>query len=145
MASAFTRAVARAVVCAVAGLTSVAQAQPLEPSPGWVRAMPSGPDATVKITEEYARLVARDAYFWAWPLINIYNKRLAFSQAPEPGLMNGVLPMAPVNRLAMLRDYVEPEERFVETLTRVGLTPFKTAAYATPGLATAESESLEHA
>jgi hypothetical protein len=113
MASAFTRAVARAVVCAVAGLTSVAKAQPLEPSPGWTRAMPSGPDATVKVTEEYARLVAREAYFWAWPLINIYNKRLAFSQAPEPGLMNGVLPMAPVNRLAMLRDYVEPEERFV--------------------------------
>jgi len=75
--------------------------------------MPSGPDATVKVTEEYARLVAREAYFWAWPLINIYNKRLAFGQAPEPGLMNGVLPMAPVNRLAMLRDYVEPEERFV--------------------------------
>jgi len=113
MASAFTRAVARAVVCAVAGLTSVAQAQPSEPSPGWARATPSGPDATVKVTEEYARLVAREAYFWAWPLINIYNKRLAFGQAPEPGLMNGVLPMAPVNRLAMLRDYVEPEERFV--------------------------------
>jgi hypothetical protein len=83
------------------------------PSPGWDRAMPPSPDTRVKVTEEYARLAARDAYFWAWPLVNIYNKRLAFSQAPEPGLMNGILPMAPLNRLAMLRDYVEPEDRFV--------------------------------
>ena len=88
-------------------------AQELSPSPSWALAMPSGPDARVKITEPYARLVARDAYFWAWPMVNIYNKRLSFGQAPAPGLMNGILPMAPVNRLAMLRDYVEAQERFV--------------------------------
>src|SRR5262249_54969886 len=38
-----------------------------------------------RITEAYARTVMRDAYFWAWPLINIYNKRLAFEHIPEPG------------------------------------------------------------
>jgi hypothetical protein len=113
MASAFAKAVASAVVCAVAGLTSVATSQPLEPSPGWARAMPSGPDVTVKVTEEYARLVARDAYFWAWPMVNIYNRRLAFKQAPEAGLMNGVLPFAPPNQLSMLHDYIEPEQRWV--------------------------------
>jgi hypothetical protein len=75
--------------------------------------MPTGPDAGVKITEQYARLVARDAYFWAWPMVNIYNRRLAFKQAPEPGLMNGVLPVAPLNTLSMLHDYVEPEQRWV--------------------------------
>ena len=37
-------------------------------SPLWQRAMPPGPDVRVKITEEYAKLVGRDAYFWAWPL-----------------------------------------------------------------------------
>ena len=52
--------------------------QPLPPSPNWARAMPPGPDTRVKITEEYATHVARDAYFWAWPLVNIYNRRLAF-------------------------------------------------------------------
>jgi hypothetical protein len=67
--------------------------QPLPPSPNWARAMPPGPDANVKITEGYARMVARDAYFWAWPMVNIYNRRLAFKQAPERGLMNGVLPL----------------------------------------------------
>jgi hypothetical protein len=77
--------------------TRVAQAQqdvpaPVPPSPNWARAMAPGPDASVKITEGYARLVARDAYFWAWPMVNIYNRRLAFKQAPDPGLMNGVLP-----------------------------------------------------
>jgi hypothetical protein len=57
--------------------------------------------------------VARDVYFWAWPMMNIYNKRLAFAQAPTPGLMGGILPVAPPNHLAMLSDYIEPEERMV--------------------------------
>jgi hypothetical protein len=85
----------------------------LAPSPAWDRAMPPGPDSRVKITEAYARMVAREAYFWAWPMINIYNKRLAFGQAPEPGLLDGILPFAPVNRLAMLTDYIDPAERAV--------------------------------
>lgn len=46
-------------------------------------------------------------------MVNIYNRRLAFKQAPEPGLMNGVLPFAPLNTLAMLHDYVQPEQRWV--------------------------------
>ena len=61
----------------------------------------SGPVPGTRITEAYARLLARDAYFWAWPMANIYNKRLAFGKAPEPGLLGGVLPFAPVNRMAM--------------------------------------------
>ena len=32
---------------------------PDTPSPGWALAMPRGPDAHVKITDEYAKLVAR--------------------------------------------------------------------------------------
>ena len=85
----------------------------LAPSPAWARAMPPGPDARVKITEPYARIVAREAYFWAWPMINIYNKRLAFGKAPEPGLLDGILPWARVNRLAILQDYIDPGERAV--------------------------------
>ncbi|PTT02109.1 DUF1254 domain-containing protein [Flavobacterium hibernum] len=75
--------------------------------------LPPGPDLNVKITESYARQVARDAYFWAWPMENIYNRRLAFKQAPKVGLMNGVLPFAPLNSLAMLHDYIKPEQRWV--------------------------------
>ncbi|TCL72246.1 DUF1254 domain-containing protein [Rhizobium sp. BK251] len=100
-----------AVLGATAGLP--ANAEDLSPSLLWGRAMPPGPDARVKITEPYARMVARDAYFWAWPMLNIYNKRLGFGQAPEPGLLDGILPFAPVNRLAMLTDYIDPAERAV--------------------------------
>ena len=72
-----------------------------------------GPVPGTRITEAYARLLARDAYFWAWPMANIYNKRLAFGKSPEPGLLGGVLPFPPLNRVAMLTDYVDPAERAV--------------------------------
>jgi hypothetical protein len=74
---------------------------------------PAGPDTRVRITEPYARLVARDAVLWAWPMVNVYTRRLAFKDLPEPGLMGGIVPVAPSNRLAMLHDYVAPEERMV--------------------------------
>ncbi|VXB33681.1 putative lipoprotein [Burkholderia sp. 8Y] len=72
-----------------------------------------GPDSQGRITESYARLVARDALFWAWPMVNVYNRRLAFKRAPEPGLAGGVLPFAPLNRMAMLTDYMQPNQRWV--------------------------------
>lgn len=74
---------------------------------------PPGPDTREKITEAYARLVARDAFLWTWPMVNVYTRRLAFKDLPEPGLMGGIIPVAPWNRLAMLSDYVAPEERMV--------------------------------
>jgi hypothetical protein len=97
------------------GVTPAAHAQnlnpqPLPPSPSWARALPPGPDMRVKITEAYAALVARDAYFWAWPLVNVYNRRLAFSRMKEMRYV-GPLLEAPLNRLVMLRDYIDPDER----------------------------------
>jgi sulfite reductase (NADPH) hemoprotein beta-component len=61
----------------------------------------------------------------------------SFCAEQVPGVIAAILDMYVVLR--------HPEERFVETFTRVGLAPFKTAAYAIPGAAAAESESLEHA
>ncbi len=92
--------------------TSSLNPQPLPPSPEWARALPPGPDTTVKMTEAYAAMIARDAYFWAWPLVNIYNKRLNFKDVPEV-MLAGAAPAAPLNRVAMLTDYVDPEERLV--------------------------------
>jgi hypothetical protein len=86
--------------------------QPLHPSPNWARAMPSGPDANVKITEAYARMIASDAYFWAWPMVNMYNRRLAFKDVKD-FVMAGPVPTAPLNRFAMLTDYVNPDQRLV--------------------------------
>lgn len=92
--------------------TSSLDPQPVTPSPGWSRALPPGPDARVKITDAYAAHVARDAFFWAWPLVNTYNRRLAFSKMTEQRYA-GPLLEAPLNRLTMLMDYVNPEERNV--------------------------------
>ncbi len=89
-----------------------ARADPIPLSPDWAASMPAGPDTRVKITESYARLVARDAYFWAWPMVNVYNRRVAFSQVPKI-MMMGPVPAAPLNRLGMLTDYIDPEERLV--------------------------------
>ncbi len=98
---------------ATVSLVTLAQAQsPLPPSPGWTEAMPAGPVAGTKITEEYAKLVARDAYFWAWPLVNMYNRRLSFEKVPQI-VMAGPAPLAPPNRLGMLTDYMAPDERIV--------------------------------
>lgn len=70
----------------------------IAPSPNWNRALPNGPDVRVKITEVYAKLVGRDAYFWAWPLVNMYKRRLV---------------SAPLNHLTMMTDYLDPTERAI--------------------------------
>ncbi|MGC1576524.1 MAG: DUF1254 domain-containing protein [Beijerinckiaceae bacterium] len=100
------------LLLAAASLMTLAHADGLRPSPGWSHAMPPGPDAGVKITGAYARHVARDAFFWAWPLVNVYNKRRGAEQATELAYA-GPVPAAPLNRIVMLTDYVAPEERIV--------------------------------
>ena len=82
------------------------------PSPICSHAMPPGPDRRVKITKEYAKHVARDAFFWAWPLINIYNNRLVAEKSKELAYV-GPVPAAPLNRIVMLTDYVAPDGRIV--------------------------------
>jgi hypothetical protein len=76
-------------------------------------AQSTGPAPGTRLTEAYARMVARDVTFWAWPMVNVYNRRLAVKDIKEPGRLGGVLPAAPVNRIAMLTDYVDPSERDV--------------------------------
>src|SRR6478752_2599721 len=100
------------LMAATASTAWAAAEPPLTLSPSWSRAMPPGPDTRVKITEEYARQVGRDAYFWAWPMVNMYNRRLHFVQVKEM-MLQGPLMEAPVNSLAMLTDYIDPEERSV--------------------------------
>lgn len=73
----------------------------------------TGPAADVKVTEAYVRMQARDAYFWGWTMANIYNRRQKFKDLPEAGLMGGIVPVAPINHLSMLTDYISPGERLV--------------------------------
>jgi hypothetical protein len=74
--------------------------------------MPPGPDARIKITNAYAALVAQDVYFWAWPMVNVYNRRLYFSKITQHQYM-GPSPQAPVNHFTMLTDYSSPDQRNV--------------------------------
>jgi len=73
----------------------------------------SGPVPGTHLTEGYARATARSVYFWAWPMVNVYNRRLGFANLKEPGRLGGALPAAPLNRVSMLTDYIKPTERDV--------------------------------
>jgi hypothetical protein len=100
------------ILLASTDLARLARAETIAPSPGWADAMPSGPVAGTRITESYAALVGRNAYLWAWPLVNIYNRRLTYAKVPDI-VMAGPVPAAPLNRLGMLSNYIVPEERIV--------------------------------
>jgi hypothetical protein len=62
---------------------------------------------------EYARTLARLAYQWGYPMVNMMNRRNIIGAAPRPGLLNGLLPVAPRGHLSMLHDYIDPAERAV--------------------------------
>jgi hypothetical protein len=63
--------------------------------------------------KEYVKTIGRMAYVWGWPLVNSFNRRAGITQAPAPGRLGGVVPVAPQGRLCMLNDYVLPKQSFV--------------------------------
>ena len=62
---------------------------------------------------EYARSVARMAYIWGYPMVNMMNRRAAIGAAPAPGRMGDVIPVSPTGQNAMLYDYVKPDQSFI--------------------------------
>ena len=91
-------------------LAESAQAQQF-PIPRTAAEVP-GPASGTAMTKEYVQTVGRIAYLWGWPLVNVANRADAFSKAPEPGLLGGVVPVA-FNRNAMLTGYISPDEHFI--------------------------------
>jgi hypothetical protein len=73
----------------------------------------SGPVPGSRMTAGYVGEVARFAYLWAWPMVNLHNRLSAFAALPGPGLMGSVVPVAPPNSVAMLHDYITPDEKMV--------------------------------
>jgi hypothetical protein len=71
------------------------------------------PATGITMHPDYARTIAQMAYVWGWPIVNMINRKTAITQAPHPGLMNGILPVAPRGQIGMLHDYIEPSETFV--------------------------------
>lgn len=66
-----------------------------------------------QMTPEYVESVARIAYIWGWPLVNMHNRHQIFSQVSVQGLLGGVMPVAPVNYLTILPKYADPEQKDV--------------------------------
>jgi hypothetical protein len=113
---------AAGLLASVVGSAPIAEAQETHamPSPtGQAAPLPmyfaqvTKPANGVIMPEAYARMVAQFAYLWGWPLINMANRRAAITQAPVPALLGGFLPAAPRGRIAMLVDYIAPQEHFV--------------------------------
>ena len=71
-----------------------------------------GPVPGTVMTPGYAKAVAQMAYAWGWPMVNLQTRRLMYSKVPTKGRL-GPLPVAPLNELALLADYVDPEIRIV--------------------------------
>ncbi len=77
--------------------TGPARGSSLAPLPS----LTGGGEAILDATE--ARAVAAEAYVWGWPLAYVHQVRVALERVPFPGRSGG-MPVAPVNRLAMLAD-----------------------------------------
>jgi hypothetical protein len=109
-----TAALAPAVVAAWVTTAPPAFAQSLTVPP-LSNGIPAAPVAGTLLEKDYVTNLATLAYVWGWPLVNMHNRLVVFSKVPESGLGDGVLPVAPLNRLTMLTDYIKPEERAVAT------------------------------
>ena len=72
-----------------------------------------GPAPGTAMTKDYVQTVGRTAYFWGCPLVATSNRRAAFAKAPERILLGGAVPMAPVGYIAMLTDYITPDQDFI--------------------------------
>jgi hypothetical protein len=73
----------------------------------------TAPATGILMHPEYAKAIGRMAYVWGWPMVNMLNRSAAITKAPEPGRLNGVLPVAPRGQVGMLADYIDPGQTFV--------------------------------
>jgi hypothetical protein len=72
-----------------------------------------GPVPGNTMTTAYVQFVGRMAYIWGYPLVNAHNRRAAFAEAPAPGLLGGVVPVAPIGYNSMLTNYIKPDQTFI--------------------------------
>ena len=74
--------------------------------------LPTGPLPGTVMHPAYAGVIARLAYVWGWPLVNMHNRREVFRKVPSVTYVGGA-PMAPPNHLGMYSDYVDALQRVV--------------------------------
>ncbi|MEM8562962.1 MAG: DUF1254 domain-containing protein, partial [Pseudomonadota bacterium] len=71
------------------------------------------PVAGVSMSIEEAEKTAAQAYLWGWPLANMLTRYHRVGRVPKAGHLMGVAPVAPPGQLAMLADYIKPDQKFV--------------------------------
>jgi hypothetical protein len=100
--------IASALACVLVCTPVQAQQVPIPTTAAQV----PGPASGTAMTKEYVQTIGRMAYLWGWPLVNSVNRSIAFSKAPEPGLVGGTIPFA-FNQNAMLTGYISPNQTFI--------------------------------
>lgn len=93
-------------------MLAIAAGLGLAPAVAAQRALPPGPVAGTVMTPGYAAAVARFAYAWGWPLVNMQSRRMMYEKVRVIGKL-GPTPVAPLNELAMATDYLDPDIRVV--------------------------------
>lgn len=93
------RPLRRVQACVVAAIFVAGAARAA--SLGQTPPLSGGSEPTLDAAE--ARAVAAEAYVWGWPLAYVHQVRVALDRVPYPGRSGG-MPVAPLNRLAMLTD-----------------------------------------
>ena len=100
--------IAAALVGVLVCRTVQAQQVPIPQTAAAVRGPAPGP-----MTKAYVQMVGRMAYLWGWPLVYVYNQRTELTKVPEPLLLNGAMPLAPMNQVAMLTGYINAAETYI--------------------------------
>ena len=86
-----------------------AQQFPIPQTAAEVPGPTSGPMTTASV-----QMVGRMAYVWGWPLVYVYNQRTELSKAPETVLLDGAIPVGPMNKVVMLTNYISPSETYMD-------------------------------
>lgn len=73
----------------------------------------SNPAPTAVMLPEYMEHFVSMMYLWAWPMMNVHNRVAQFRDVPAAFYMNGIAPVAPINHLCMLTDYIRPQQKAV--------------------------------
>ena len=91
-----TTVLSLALGAAIAPLAATAQSPPVQVPIPTTPAQVPGPFPGNIMTKDYVQMVGRMAYLWGYPLVNAHNRRVVISSAPRPGLLGGIVPLAPL-------------------------------------------------
>jgi len=94
-------------------LPAIAPIAPVQNADQRRLSFPRGPAPGSRLGVDFVREIGRFAYLWAWPMVNVYTRYTSLRRIWRPILIGGIAPVAPINHLAMLHDYIGPRQRYI--------------------------------